>query len=182
MKKLLIILAAITSIPAISQQVNPTGTISSLSVTPGQVCICDSVNISFIYRRTSTLFTPTDFTVFAKVNNAYRAMASFDYMDIFGMDKVPVGNFHNDTTYSFKSKIPCNSLDGLGSSALFSFTLQDGDFNTVLVKDCAVGIEEYNKDNVTPIYYDFYGHIVEPKQGEWLIRQVGTNRVTVLIQ
>jgi len=182
MKKLLIILAAITSIPAVSQQVNPTGTISILSVSPTQVCVCDSVNISFIYRANIPLASPTDFTVFAKVNNAYRNMADFNYMDIFGMDKVPVGNFHNDTTYSFKSKIPCNSLDGLGSSALFNFTLQDGDFNPVLVKDCVVGIEEYNKYDVIPIYYDFYGRIVEPKQGEWLIKQVGTNRVKVLIQ
>jgi len=182
MKKLLIILAVIVSIPAISQQVNPTGTVSSLSVSPTQICVCDSVNISFIYRANTPLPSLTNFTVFAKVNNTYRSMADFNYIDIFGMGKVPVGNVHNDTIYSFKSQIPCNSLDGLGTSALFNFTLQDGDFNTVLVKDCVVGIEEYNGDNVTPVYYDFYGHIVEPKAGEWLIKQVGTNRIKVLIQ
>ena len=182
MKKLLIILAAIISNAAISQQVNPTGTVSTLSVTPGQICVCDSVKVSFVYRRTATLFSPTNFTVFAKVNNIYRNMAVFSYVEIFKMNKVPVGNFYNDTTYSFKLKIPCNSLDGLGASALFNFTLQDGNFIPVLVKDCTVGIEEYNKDSATPIYYDFYGRITEPKQGEWLIRQIGTSRVTVLIQ
>jgi hypothetical protein len=37
-------------------------------------------------------------------------------------------------------------------------------------------------DSATPIYYNFSGQIVEPKQGELLIKQVGNKRIKVLIQ
>jgi len=184
MKKLFIILAVGLSLTVNSQQSNPTGTVSNLSIIEGSVCVCDSINVSFVYRAQVPLSAPTNFTLFAQVSSLYRTMALFNYTDIFKMSKAPVGNFFNDTTYSFKLKIPCNSLEPSGVNTIFSFTFKDSKIEAVLVKDCtnAVGIEEHEKSILTPIYYNFSGEIVEPKQGELLIKQVGNKRIKVLIK
>ena len=107
-------------------------------------------------------------------------MASFDYLAVLGMTKSVSTNL--DTLYSFNCNIPCNSLDGLGSAAIFLVTLKDGINNTLLVKNCTVGIEEYSDDEEVVKYYNFSGQVVQPKQGELLIKQVGKTRIKVLIQ
>lgn len=182
MKKLLLILAVGMSLSANSQQINPSGTVSALSVSEYTACACDSVNVSFVYRIQFPLSSPVDFTIHAQVNGVYRTMKVFNYNDIFKMNKVPVGNIYNDTTYSFKCHILCNSLDGLGATAIFLFTFKDGINENVTVKDCAVGIEEYLADEEMAIFYNFNGKIVQPKQGELLIKQVGKTRIKILIQ
>lgn len=182
MKKLLIILAVGLSLSAYSQVTNSSGTVSTLSVAENSVCICDSVNVSFIYRIQLPISAPIDFTIHAKVDNVYRVMYVFNYNDIFKMNKVAIGNIYNDTTYLFKLPILCNSLDGIGDVAIFLFTLKDGINKTVLVKNCTVGIEEYEMDGQEVKYYNFNGQIVQPKQGELLIKQVGKTRIKILIQ
>lgn len=184
MKKLLIILAAILTLSANSQVTNSSGTVSALSIAQNSVCVCDSVNVSFRYRCQLPLSAPVDFTLHAQVNSVYRTMALLNYNKIFKMSKVPVGNIYNDTTYSFKCPISCNSLAPSGINAIFSFTFKDAIIIPVLVKNCmdAVGIEEHSADEEVVIFYNFSGQIVEPKQGDLLIKQVGKTRIKVLIQ
>jgi len=185
MKKLLIILAVGLSLSAYSQQANPTGTVSDLSVSQGSVCLCDSVDISFIFRDVSPLPPPSDFNIWAKDGSNYHLVKSFDYTDIQNMTSAAVGNFYNDTIYSTKMIIPCDLLFKLnvnGGVAIVGFTFKDGISETAIVYNCTVGIEEYELDNSPAVYYNFSGQIVEPKQGELLIKKVGKTRIKVLIQ
>jgi hypothetical protein len=178
-------LAVGLSLSVYSQQTNPTGTVSDLSVSQSSVCLCDSVDIIFIYREVSPLPSPIDFNIWAKEGNNYHLVHSFDYNDIKQMSFSPVGNFYNDTLYFTKMFIPCDLLSKLnfgGDIAIISFTFKDGINETAMVKNCTVGIEEYELDNSTAVYYNFSGQIVEPKQGEFLIKQVGNKRIKVLIQ
>lgn len=185
MKKLLIILAVGLSLSVYSQQTNPTGTVSDLSIVQGSVCLCDSVDVSFIFRNKATLPSPSDFYIWAKSGSNYILMHTFDYNDIYQMLATPVGNLYNDTLYHTKVSIPCGlfSNNGIsGSAAILPFTFKDGLLETLIVYNCTVGIEEYSADEQTITYYNFNGQVVEPKQGELLIKQVGKTRIKVLIQ
>ena len=185
MKKLLIILAVGLSLSTNAQQTNPTGTVSDLSITQSSVCLCDSVDISFIYRDVYPLPAPVDFNIFAKEGSKYVLVHSFDYTDIQSMGYSPVGNFYNDTIYFTKMFIPCDLLSKLnigGSGAIVSFTFKDGISETLKVYDCTVGIEEYELNDSAAVYYDFSGNVVDPKVGQLLIKQVGNKRIKVLIQ
>lgn len=183
MKKLLIILAAVTS-TAYSQQTNPTGTVMNLSITQSSICLCDSVDISFVFRENNTAST-IPFHIWAKNVSNYSLVHSFDYNDIYSMGTSPVGNIYNDTIYFTRMAVPCDLLSKLnvsGSAAIIGFTFKDGISENVTTFDCTVGVEEYELNDSNPIYYNFSGQIVEPKQGELLIKQVGNKRIKVLIQ
>ncbi|MFA7287675.1 MAG: hypothetical protein WC055_02245 [Melioribacteraceae bacterium] len=104
------------------------------------------------------------------------------------MEKELINNINNDTAYSFWYKIPCDLINNIGKSGdsqvLIKITLKDGSGIAVLVKLCnltGINSYEYDKKDV-PVYYDMNRVIVAPKSGELLIRQIGINRVKVLIQ
>jgi len=185
MKKLLIILAVGLSLSANSQQVNPTGTVSSLSISQTSVCLCDSVDFSFIFRENTPLVNPPKFNIWAKEGSNYVLVHSFDWMDISQMGTSPVGNLYNDTIYFSKMLIPCNLLTSLNlnfPSFNVQFTFKDLATEGLGVVNCTVGIDEYSADEEVVKYYNFSGQVVEPKQGELLIKQVGKTRIKVLIQ
>jgi len=186
MKKLLIILAVGLSLSVYSQQVNPTGTVSNLSISQTSICACDSVDFSFIFRNKAVLPPPSDFYIWAKEGNKEVLVHTFDYTDIYKMGTSPVGNLYQDTIYFSRMFIPCDLLSklDLGGFNSFNVTFNFKDDNTekLRVADCTVGIDELLPDSATPIYYNFSGQIVEPKQGELLIKQVGNKRIKVLIQ
>jgi hypothetical protein len=184
MKKLLIILAVGLSLSANSQQVNPTGTVMTLSVFQPSICQCDSVEFSFVFRDVAIQPPPQDFFIWAKNLNTHVLIHTFDYTDIKLMPTSPVGNFYQDTIYFSKMLIPCNLLSKLGVGFDFStgITFKDGLSDNLFVKDCLTGVEEYSEDEKVVKYYNFSGQVVEPKQGELLIKQVGNKRIKVLIQ
>ena len=164
------------SLSAYSQQVNPTGTVSNLSIFQTSVCACDSVDVSFIYRNVVTLPPPQDFVIFYKqFGDPYVSYYKFDYTDIYKMGTSPLGL---DTIYFFRMAAPCQA-----AKFYFSFSNMNGGISEGLsVVDCTVGIEEYEIDGQEVKYYNFNGQIVQPKQGELLIKQVGKTRIKVLIQ
>jgi len=185
MKKLLIILAVGLSLSDNSQKKNLTGTVSDLSIIQSSVCLCDSVDISFIYRDVTPLPPPSPFSIWAKDGSKYSLVKSFDYTNIQNMWSSAVGNFYNDTLYHTKVGIPCDLLSKLnisGDVGIVTLTFKDGINKPITVYNCTVGIEEYELDNSAAIYYNFSGQIVSPKQGELLIKQVGKTRIKVLIQ
>jgi hypothetical protein len=188
MKKLLIILAVGFSSIAYSQQVNPTGTVSNLSISQVSVCLCDSVDFNFIYRNVYPMPAAYDFSIWAKNGSKKVLVHTFDYTDIYKMGTSPVGNFYNDTIYFSRMYIPCDLLSKLDLGSFNSITVQftfdymNGPNEGLGVVNCTVGIDEYELNDATPIYYNFSGQIVEPKQGELLIKQVGKTRIKVLIQ
>lgn len=177
MKKLFIILAVGLSLSVYSQQSNPTGTVSDLSITQLSVCACDSLDVSFMFRDNNLMVNPPKFIIFYKqFGDPYVSYYQFDWTDIYKMGTSPLGL---DTIYLFRMVAPCNKI----GSIQFSFSnMNGGAFESVAVIDCTVGIEEYEQSSLTPIYYNFSGQIVEPKQGELLIKQVGKTRIKVLIQ
>ena len=184
MKKLLIILAVGLSLSVYSQQVNPTGTVSNLSISQTSICACDSVDFSFIFRENTQGAVP--FSIWAKEGNKEVLVHSFDRIDISQMGTSPVGNLYQDTIYFSRMFIPCDLLSklNLGGFPSFNVTFNFKDDNTekLRVTDCTVGIDELLPDSAPLIYYNFSGQIVEPKQGELLIKQVGNKRIKVLIQ
>lgn len=183
MKKLLIILAVGLSLSAYSQQVNPTGTVSNLSIVQTSICACDSVEFNFIFRENAQGTVP--FNIWAKNGSQYLLIHSFDRMDISQMPTTPVGNFYNDTIYHSTMTIPCDILTKLNLNFPYfsvQFTLKDGVSEGLGVVNCTVGVEEYEMDGQEVKYYNFNGQIVQPKQGELLIKQVGKTRIKVLIQ
>lgn len=187
MKKLIIILAVGLSLSAYSQQVNPTGTVSNLSIFQTSVCACDSVDVSFIYRNVYPMPAPYDFSIWAKNGSNKVLVHTFDYTDIYKMGTSPVGNFYNDTLYFSRMFIPCDLLSKLNLnfpyySVSFTFDYMNGPNEGLAVVNCTVGIEEYEVDGQEVKYYNFNGQIVQPKQGELLIKQVGKTRIKVLIQ
>jgi len=183
MKKLLIILAVGLSLSVYSQQVTPTGTVLSLSVSQQSVCQCDSVDFSFIFREKPTFpSSVASFSVYARNASVYVLLKTFTHGDIKLMGTSPVGN--QDTIYFSKMLIPCDLLSKLGVDFDYtaSITFKDGSSEGLFVKNCLVGVDELLPDSATPIYYNFSGQIVEPKQGELLIKQVGNKRIKVLIR
>lgn len=179
------ILAVGLSLSTYSQQVNPTGTVSTLSISQTSVCACDSVDFSFIFRGNTQLVNPPKFNIWAKNGSQYLLIHSFDWIDISKMGTSPVGNFYNDTLYFSRMFIPCDLLEKLNlnfPSFSVQFTLKDNITEGLVVVNCTVGIEEYEIDGQEVKCYNFNGQIVQPKQGELLIKQVGKTRIKVLIQ
>ena len=178
MKKLLFLLAVSISLTSYSQQILSTGTIDNLSLSAYSVCACGNLTVSFSYTSTGLVNDNQMFKVYGKVNNDYTTLIQFSSTAINLMDKAVVGF---DTTYYYTWKVPCGILKG-ADKILYSVSLKDGKPSALLIKDCTVGIEEYELEEFKPIYYNLSGQMVEPKQGELLIKQVGNKRIKIIIQ
>lgn len=175
MKKLYIILAVGISLSVFSQQSNSTGTVSDLSITQVSVCTCDSVDVSFMFRDNHPSIGSPNFKIFYKqFGDLYVSYYEFGWAEIRTMGTSPLGL---DTIYFFRMAAPCQI-----AMFYFSFSNMNGGISESLqIMDCTVGIEEYEQSPLTPIYYNFSGQIVEPKQGELLIKQIDNKRIKVLI-
>lgn len=166
------------SLASYSQQILNVGTIDNLSLSSNTVCACGSLTVSFSYTASGLIDDTETFKIYGKVGTPLITLIQFNSTSINYMNKTVVGF---DTTYHYTWNVPCGILKG-ADKILYLVSLNDGKPSTLLIKDCTVGIEEYELDESKAIYYNFSGQMVESKQGELLIKQVGNKRIKVLIQ
>ena len=100
----------------------------------------------------------TAFKVYSKNGTSYVELFQLSLFAIMKSGKTVGSNF--DTTYHYNWKVPCGILNGANAINYF-VTLKRRKLNTLIVRDCTVGIEEHSADEERPIYYDFNGRIVE---------------------
>jgi len=194
MKKLFMVCWLGLTLFAKSQIITPSGVVSNMSLAPSPaiVCACDSVKISFKFKVSGSpnALPGSEFNFYYRYYDTqlmfykFTLIKSLHYYQIWQLVKIPQVI---DTVYLFWYKIPCDIITKIGTPGatqlLIDFTLNDGTFNhPLLIKDCTTAIGEYESDESTPVYYNMQGQIVEPKQGEILIRLRGRSRVKVLIQ
>lgn len=202
MKKSIILLALLgASLITKSQITTQNGTLTLVSIQPTSVCECDSVYVTLKLKWTSGFIDTSnvgDFDLFLRVfdpdlgDNKYLYIRTYTAVDFWEMThKIP--GVTTDTTYSYWQVIPCGivqeyRLSETATYILAEFTLFGPHITgghpviPLFIKNCAVGIEEYELNGEKCIYYDLFGNVIEPEKNKLMIRQVGRTRQKVIIQ
>lgn len=176
MKTLLTILICISSFCIFGQSL----TLHSYS--PDKLCACDSVQILLKWKQGSYPVNINVGNIQTNQSNTvlFKVLSPQDFAE---MDKAMDGL---DVVYIFYLKVPCNITQlqpsPINDRVLIEITFGNEVKNIyVTVTDCVSGIQEYDLNDPQPIYFDLYGHKIEKRANEVIIKQVGNKRTKMLI-
>lgn len=187
MKKLFFALAFLASMDMTSQ-VLASGTVmitkaAPLIIPPNSdpyVCSGDTMVITFKFKFSGNPdMTQPWYLHFTNEDNTEYLIRNFFYNELISLPRTVIGL---DTFYTYKHQVPPNflptSLDGHIRVEFNANGIYPG--KTIYIQKClTTGIQVYQLDPATRVYFDIYGHKVEPQKNEILMK--GTTRKKILI-
>ena len=176
MKKIILILMCLISLRA-AAQITSTGTVILTSVAPYYACIGDSITISFKFKYSGVPSAVKQWNFNYNNNGQYTQIKYFVFSEFYHMNKSLIGT---DTIYSFKALVPLTLPQVLMGVDVNTSGEYPG--KNIVIQKCINGIEQYQLDSITPIYYDLMGNKIDKRMNEVIIEQVGNYRRKVLIQ